>query len=297
MLAKTIASSTDVVINFSKNARRTSSTNYLYGKTITVPLSIQLQSININYTQSIEMINNVKNVLTTIRQNSKTEFKNIFEETRKIAVNMDVDIRIPRIPRVTKIQCHRANAQPQSTDLSEFYHIYYSLPYLDYLMSELNSRFHENNDSVISNLKLIIPKYYFACETSDDKILNVALTYEADLPHSIEALRGELNLWKQFWKNKSEKADSSMEVFKYASMFPNIKYLLTILTVLPITTASAEKSFSSLKRIMTYLQSIMGQERLDGLAMLHINKDIQVKPKKVLDMFAKKHKRRLQFDL
>ena len=78
-------------------------------------------------------------------------------------------------------------------------------------MSELNLRFHENNDSVISNLKLIIPKYYFACETSDDKILNAAQTYEADLPHSIEALRRELYLWKQFWKNKLEKADSSME--------------------------------------------------------------------------------------
>ncbi|KAL4112172.1 hypothetical protein QTP88_016010 [Uroleucon formosanum] len=81
---------------------------------------------------------------------------------------MDVDIRIPR---VTKTQCHRANAQPQSTDLSEFYHINYFLPSLDYLMSELNSRFHENNDSVISNLKLIIPKYYFACETLDDRRL------------------------------------------------------------------------------------------------------------------------------
>jgi len=32
----------------------------------------------------------------------------------------------------------------------------------------------------------------------------------------------------------------------------------------------------------------MGQERLNGLAMLHINKGIQVKPEEVLDMFAKK---------
>jgi len=71
-------------------------------------------------------------------------------------------------------KCHRANAQPQSTDLSEYYHVNYFLPYLDYLISKFNSRFNENNDSVISNLKLIIPKYYFACETSDDKILNAA---------------------------------------------------------------------------------------------------------------------------
>ncbi|KAL4092267.1 hypothetical protein QTP88_026796 [Uroleucon formosanum] len=131
---------------------------------------------------------------------------------------MDVYIRIPMIPRVTKTQSHRANAQPH---LSEFYHINYFLPYLDYLVSELNSRFHENNDSVISNLKLIIPKYYFACETSDDKILHAAQTYEADLPHSIKALRDD---------------------------------------VIPITTASAERSLSSLKGIITYLgTTIMGQ--------------------------------------
>jgi len=41
----------------------------------------------------------------------------------------------------------------------------------------------------------------------------------------------------------------------------------------------------------------MGQERLNGLAMLHINKDIQVRPEEVLAMFTKKHKQRLQFDL
>jgi len=125
----------------------------------------------------------------SIRQNSKTEFKNIFEETRIIAVKMDVDMRIPR---VTKTQCNRANALPQSTDLSEFYHVNYFLPYLYYLMSELNSRFNENNNSVISNLKLII--YYFAYETSDDKKLNAVQTNEADLPHSIETLRGELKI-------------------------------------------------------------------------------------------------------
>jgi len=127
--------------------------------------------------------------------------------------------------------------------------------------------------------------------------LDTAQTYEADLHHSIEELRGKLNLWKQFWKNKSEKADSSMEAFKYASMFPNIKCLSTILSVIPITTASAERSFSSLKRIKTYLRLTMGQEKINGLAMLYLNKDIQIKPEEVLNMFAKKHKRRLQFDL
>lgn len=45
---------------------------------------------------------------------------------------------------------------------------------------------------------MIIPKYYFAYETSDDKILNATQIYETDLPHGIEALRGELKLWEVF---------------------------------------------------------------------------------------------------
>jgi hypothetical protein len=100
---------------------------------ITLSLSIQLQNINIDYTQSIKIIINVKNVLTTIRENSKTEFKNIFEEITITAGKMDDDIRIPR---VTKTQCHRANAKPQSTDLSEFYHVNYFLFGLSYVRTK-----------------------------------------------------------------------------------------------------------------------------------------------------------------
>lgn len=86
-----------------------------------------------------------------------------------------------------------------------------------------------------------------------------------------------------------------MEAFKFSSMFPNIQCILRILCVLPITTATAERSFSALKRIKTFLRSTMGQERLNGLSMLNINKDMKVDPEEILDLFAKKHARKLQF--
>lgn len=115
------------------------------------------------------MINNVKNAFTTIRQNLKIEFKNIFRKIRRIAVKSDVDIRNPK---VKKIQWNRTIPQPQSTDLSKFYYVNNFLPYFDYLISKLNSRFHEKNDLIISNLKIMIPKYYLAYETLIDKILD-----------------------------------------------------------------------------------------------------------------------------
>ena len=39
---------------------------------------------------------------------------------------------------------------------------------------------------------------------------------------------------------------------------------------LPVTVASAERSFSKLKIIQSYLRSSMGQERLSGLAVLSV---------------------------
>ena len=45
---------------------------------------------------------------------------------------------------------------------------------------------------------------------------------------------------------------------------------------LPVTVATAERSFSKLKLIKNYLRSTMGQERLSGLAMLSIENDQEI---------------------
>ena len=73
--------------------------------------------------------------------------------------------------------------------------------------------------------------------------------------------------------------------------FPNVKVLLSILTTLPVSTATAERSFSTLKRIKTYLRNSMGDSRLSGLALLSIHREIEVDPAEVLDRFAKASRR------
>ena len=52
------------------------------------------------------------------------------------------------------------------------------------------------------------------------------------------------------------------------SLFPNVCISLRIFCTLPVTVASAERSFSQLKRIKSYSRSTMAQERLQGLALL-----------------------------
>ena len=73
--------------------------------------------------------------------------------------------------------------------------------------------------------------------------------------------------------------------------FPNVKALMCILTTLPVSTATAERSFYTLKRIKTYLRNSMGDSRLSGLALLSIHREIEVNSAEVLDRFTKAPRR------
>ena len=46
-----------------------------------------------------------------------------------------------------------------------------------------------------------------------------------------------------------------------------------------------------------YLRSTMGEPRLNGLALLYVCPNVTVKPEDVLNLFAMKNKRRLEFVL
>jgi len=48
------------------------------------------------------------------------------------------------------------------------------------------------------------------------------------------------------------------------------------MAVLPVITTSNDRSFSSLRRLKTYLRSTMGEDRLNGLASLNIHRDINL---------------------
>jgi len=62
---------------------------------------------------------------------------------------------------------------------------------------------------------------------------------------------------------------------------------------IPVTIASAKKSFSKLKLIKSYLRSTTSQERLNNLAMLSIEKDMVEKLNcaSLLNDFASKNAR------
>ncbi|KAL3978284.1 cytochrome c oxidase subunit 5b [Sarotherodon galilaeus] len=83
---------------------------------------------------------------------------------------------------------------------------------------------------------------------------------------------------------------------KLAEIYPNMWVALRIFATLPVTVAAAERSFSKLKLIKTYLRSTMMQERLSGLSIISINHVVsnQLSYDDVVDYFAARKTRRVR---
>ncbi|KAH7650683.1 Ribonuclease H-like protein [Dioscorea alata] len=75
---------------------------------------------------------------------------------------------------------------------------------------------------------------------------------------------------------------------KRLNYFPNEYIAYRIVLMAPITTALAERSFSKLKLIKSYLRSSMSQERLNGLSLLSIEKEMleEIYYKNLINNFA-----------
>jgi hypothetical protein len=74
-----------------------------------------------------------------------------------------------------------------------------------------------------------------------------------------------------------EELMSAVEILhfvKAADCYPNVSIAYRVLLTIPVTVASAERSFSKLKLLRNYLRSTISQERLNGLATCTIEKDI-----------------------
>ena len=56
------------------------------------------------------------------------------------------------------------------------------------------------------------------------------------------------------------------------SLLPDVCKLCDIYLTIPMTSATAERSFSSMRRLKTYLRQTMSQERLNACMILHIHK-------------------------
>ena len=117
-----------------------------------------------------------------------------------------------------------------------------------------------------------------------------ALFYKPLLPN-FDTFDTEIKIWQKQWQNVSAdvRPKCSLTTLSQISsdLYPNIKCLLTILATLPVTTITAERSFSTLRRLKTYLRNNIGQDRLTGLSLMNIYRNYDIDIGEVINRFAR----------
>lgn len=256
----------------------------------TKTLSIQLQSSKQDLSSALKNIKNVINVFDNIRKNPDVTFVPLFDSATKKTQMFGEDLKIPRLCGRQIQRNNIAVGEPK-----EWFKVAIFLPFLDHIMCELQSRFSDRFVKIIA-LEGLIPAYNSLYDTNS--ILDAAKLYTQDISNSELEIIAEINLWKNKWKNvETNVPQNSIEALAHCGdFFPNIKIMLQIFATIPVTTATAERSFSTLRRQKNYLRTTMKETRLNGLAILNIHKNIPVDINKILDTFTRKKNRRMELE-
>ncbi|GBN95919.1 repressor of the inhibitor of the protein kinase [Araneus ventricosus] len=206
--------------------------------------------ISLYLSQVIANVTSVLDLLSKQRVNANDSFKTLYAQVKEIAAKLDIKEEIPRVCRLQTAH----NNVPYSTE-EEYYRRAVYVPYLDDFCNSLKERF-ESHKETVASLEHILPEF---CTKTDFYSLEAAFNfYEEDLSHK-EVVQSEFRLWKEKWSQKNSEnlpktAISSLEKCDKI-FFPNIYILLKLLAVLPVSVVTVERSFSSLRRLKTYLRN------------------------------------------
>ncbi len=160
---------------------------------------------------------------------------------------------------------------------------------IDALNNELQRRFVDNSSLLDTTI---------ACDPRSKSFLSFELLSELSdsfpqLHVNKEALQAQCVVGKNLLK--VEALDSSLSVYNHLLQleqgFPDLVKCFRLVLTIPISSASAERTFSAMRRIKTFSRASMSDNRLSNLAILAIERDLSYKlmqdPSKIIDEFVK----------
>ena len=167
---------------------------------------------------------------------------------------------------------------------------------IDCMRGELESRFSSTHPFLIS-CDTINPKSDVFLVFDSMKPLAEAYGY---LGIDIEKLKSQAVVAKNMFQADLETASCSdvlKTLCKIKSAFPDLTRYAALALTMPVSSAGAERSFSAMKRVKSYLRSTMADTRLSNLCLISIERSLSSEllkdPTSVIDEFVKHGNRRL----
>ncbi|XP_074270467.1 uncharacterized protein LOC141594217 [Silene latifolia] len=243
-------------------------------------VSKQLQSKNMILDVAID---DIKKLVLFFEDYRESGFNDAVNIAREIALELNVDPVFPKKRVIRRKKQFDENQNDTSEVVSqtseESFRVNYFLFVVDQAIGSLRKRFEQYEEFqnvfgfLFSSSKLHTLDNAELKSCCDD--LQVALTSGEQCDIDGNELYMELKLLKDILPSEEEmEAIDILKFLKRKSYFPNAFIAYRILLTIPVTVASAERSFSKLKLLKSYMRSTMLQERLTGLAIIAIEDDL-----------------------
>ena len=151
---------------------------------------------------------------------------------------------------------------------------------IDTAIGCLKDRFDQAGYAVYHNLEELLIKASLK-ENFESPFKFVCQHYRDDL--NPDVLHSQLLIFGNYFQSTNQ-GSISLSVFDIKDFFVKLSTaqkdlleqvgrVLKLILVMPAMNATSERSFSSLRRIKTYLRSTMTQNRLNNLLLLHVHKE------------------------
>lgn len=258
-------------------------------------LSVKLQGQYVDVARAHRDVENVKATIQGARSNVNTFHDRIYRQATQMAQCVGIE---ESSLRLAGRQLYRSNVQAENC--SDYYRLNLTIPLLDHLINELSARFNDTTSQNVIKFIQLLPSAIMHMDSatcSPSYFQNIFQFYHDDLPSPV-SFPSELDLWQHKWRSEPQLAsdlDTAEKALAHtdSDFFPNICVLMRIMATLPVTSCECERSISMLKYIKSPLRSSMGQDRLNGLAMLFYHRDIQLTSEEVVSEFSTRHPRRM----
>jgi len=262
-------------------------------------VSKSLQSQNMEISISTKM---VYGLLEHLKQYRITGFDSAKNIANKLASEIDIPVifKCCRIRKKKKMFSYEHNDEPILNEEDRF-RIDYFLVVINQAIESINKRF-DQLESYSNNFGFLYQIGKVKTMEEDElrkycKDLHLVLS-DGD-QNDLEGLDlySELLIFRMMIDDNTTPLKALSILKKTNGSFPNISIALRIMLTIPVTSACAERSFSKLKLIKTYLRNKLSQDKLSDLALISIEQEISnnIDYQNLLETFASKKSRKKCF--
>ena len=194
------------------------------------------------------------------------------------------DPTVPRYRRPPR-RLEQGAAPHQFSSAEDYYRSFY-FQALDLVSEQILTRFSQESMSIPKELEkilikaanqqdnapVIIPDSIYTMYSKDVNFERAVVQLQM-LPDVVKTYKESQGLRKLEVTSVRTIAEILIGVPMTKQMFSEVDKLLRLYFTIPVTICTAERSFSCLRRIKTYLRSSMTEERLNNVILLHVHKE------------------------